>query len=632
MGTRFFRVGLVLVLFGVLGLMAPIAQAAPEAPPANDNFANAIVIYGSENSQLGTNLAATKEAGEPNHAGNAGGESIWYQWTAPSTGGFLFSTFATNFDTVLGVYTGASVSALTEVASNDDCWDTSTSCLVLYASEGVTYRIAIDGFNGASGPIQLGWAVSPPNDDFANAEIISGESGTVDGTTAWATREPGEPNHGGGLGGSSVWYQWTAPQTMRVRFYPSRISRPLFGIYTGNSVNALSKVTNGSICGAPEWEPSYCVFNAIGGTTYHIAIDQPANYYPDFSLDWGIPPGNDDFENAQVLTGATGTVNGSNVYATQQPGELTSNNNILRFSVWYAWTAPADNWIRFDTAGSDATTYIQVYTGSHLEEVEEPPHIDGCVPDPDPCLRFFATAGTKYLLVLENDQGNALTLNWRPLASPANDDFADAQVFNGNSAEVAGTTIEATSEAEEPDHNGYDGEASVWYEWTAPKDGRARLDAIADFGIAVAVYTGNSINALTEVQSSDEPFNFEMTQGTTYAIAVDGYSPDQVGPFTLKLNCPVTGKPKLSNPGNGSIVTGKKAILSWQETDCASHYEVMVHESSKMGPVISQNKNLDATQFTARKLKAGQTYYWQVKACSAFQCKASAWRSFTVKN
>jgi len=46
---------------------------------------------------------ATKEPGEPAHAGNDGGASIWYSWTAPSTGNVTITTEGSSFDTLLGV-------------------------------------------------------------------------------------------------------------------------------------------------------------------------------------------------------------------------------------------------------------------------------------------------------------------------------------------------------------------------------------------------------------------------------------------------------------------------------------------------------------------------------------------------
>src|ERR1017187_1063088 len=90
------------------------------AQPANDMFANRIVITGTSIVVTGSSVGATRETGEPYHAGNTGGASVWWSWTAPSVGTVTISTAGSSFDTVLGVYTGSSVSALMEVASNDD--------------------------------------------------------------------------------------------------------------------------------------------------------------------------------------------------------------------------------------------------------------------------------------------------------------------------------------------------------------------------------------------------------------------------------------------------------------------------------------------------------------------------------
>ena len=98
-----------------------IAAAPALAAPANDNFADAQVANtGDTNPTSGSNVDATKEAGEPNHAGDAGGASVWYRWTAPSSGAATVDTCDSSFDTLLGVYTGDSVSSLTPVGSSDD--------------------------------------------------------------------------------------------------------------------------------------------------------------------------------------------------------------------------------------------------------------------------------------------------------------------------------------------------------------------------------------------------------------------------------------------------------------------------------------------------------------------------------
>src|SRR5713226_3675560 len=94
--------------------------------PGNDQFNSRILLTGTNLSVTGSNIGATKQNGEPNHAGNVGGASVWWSWAAPTNGDLTITTDGsvhsdgTPLDTLLGVYTGATVSHLSLVASNDD--------------------------------------------------------------------------------------------------------------------------------------------------------------------------------------------------------------------------------------------------------------------------------------------------------------------------------------------------------------------------------------------------------------------------------------------------------------------------------------------------------------------------------
>ena len=131
-----------------------VADQTPQAPP-NDNFASSITLTGSTISAGGTNVLATKEAGEPNHGGSPGGKSVWWSWTAPSSGDVAINTDGSNFATLLGVYTGSSVNALTPVVPSGGRPARLTTSFSFAATAGVTYRLAVDGVDGASGTIQL---------------------------------------------------------------------------------------------------------------------------------------------------------------------------------------------------------------------------------------------------------------------------------------------------------------------------------------------------------------------------------------------------------------------------------------------------------------------------------------------
>jgi hypothetical protein len=67
------------------------------------------------------------------------------------------STAGSNFDTVMVIYTGQSVDALTVIEENDDYAypDIRTSQVTFDVVPGATYRIAVDGFDGATGSINL---------------------------------------------------------------------------------------------------------------------------------------------------------------------------------------------------------------------------------------------------------------------------------------------------------------------------------------------------------------------------------------------------------------------------------------------------------------------------------------------
>ena len=136
-------------------------------PPDNDNFTSAQTITGCSGSVNGTNVSSTKESGEPDHASNGGTHSVWYQWQAPATSSITITTAGSNYDTVLGVYTGSAVNALSLIGQNDDLdsGNVVSSSVTFNATSGVFYRIAVAGFNNQSsggdvGSITLNWNVS----------------------------------------------------------------------------------------------------------------------------------------------------------------------------------------------------------------------------------------------------------------------------------------------------------------------------------------------------------------------------------------------------------------------------------------------------------------------------------------
>jgi hypothetical protein len=127
-------------------------RVAGPVSSANDQFANRITLSGRTTATLGSNVGASKEAGEPNHVGNVGGKSVWWTWIAPANGPVTISTCGSDFDTLLAVYTGSAVNALTPVpgAANDDFCGVQSQ-VGFTAVAGTAYQIAVDGYNASTG-------------------------------------------------------------------------------------------------------------------------------------------------------------------------------------------------------------------------------------------------------------------------------------------------------------------------------------------------------------------------------------------------------------------------------------------------------------------------------------------------
>ena len=138
-----------------------IADAAgiPARPP-NDDFANAQALSGFSASADGTNVGATLQSGDPTTVATRNtSHTVWYSWNAPFSGPVEMNTCASNYDTLLGVYTGSVLGSLSEVAANDDaseCGGSGRASKVTFnATNGTTYRILVDGFNGQQGTFTL---------------------------------------------------------------------------------------------------------------------------------------------------------------------------------------------------------------------------------------------------------------------------------------------------------------------------------------------------------------------------------------------------------------------------------------------------------------------------------------------
>jgi hypothetical protein len=135
-------------------------EATP--PPPNDAFADAIRLgehfYEVNQSPFeepnddeyfieqkpGYNWGATKQAGEPDHAGDPGGASVWYAWTPTRSGEVSISLQGMGGPKLLALYEGSALANLMPLSSVSAPIESVKAPVIA----GHEYRIAVDGVQG----------------------------------------------------------------------------------------------------------------------------------------------------------------------------------------------------------------------------------------------------------------------------------------------------------------------------------------------------------------------------------------------------------------------------------------------------------------------------------------------------
>jgi hypothetical protein len=110
---------------------------------------------------------------------------------------------------------------------------------------------------------------------------------------------------------------------------------------------------------------------------------------------------------------------------------------------------------------------------------------------------------------------------------PSNDGFEQAAPLGEPPVAVPGTVAGATREPDEPRHARAESPETVWYVYRPSQSSTIAVDTCeATFDTVLAVYTGSSLNGLSEVGSNDDlcrlgsRVRFAATAGETYRIAV----------------------------------------------------------------------------------------------------------------
>ena len=188
----------------------------------NDDFGAPTTLAGNAGSQLVSTVGATTDAADP----NAVAQSVWIAWTPTTSGLGVISLDRCCAE--LRAFTGSSLGALTEVVAS------SGNQVQFAAQAGTTYRLEL-GNAGEFGS-RLSWLVAtkPANDDFASAQNLGTDAGTVAFSTFAATNDPNEPD----VYNASVWFTWTPTASGGAAFDLGPCCSAYAFIYEGNAIDA----------------------------------------------------------------------------------------------------------------------------------------------------------------------------------------------------------------------------------------------------------------------------------------------------------------------------------------------------------------------------------------------------------
>ena len=235
------------------------------------------------------------------------------------------------------------------------------------------------------------------------------------------------------------------------------------------------------------------------------------------------PPTNDAFADAATLGSIPTSVSVDLTEATVEGGEPGGGCWQPARSAWYAVTPSSDVLARMTTSGPFdrvVNVYRDAGTGiGGLGFIACAYSWNEIVTDLDGGQTYYIQVGAPAF-----SPGGVVGLDVSVIAPPANDDFADAFTVGplpyNNGVDNRAATLEP-GEPTQPSGASSPLTRTTWYTLTATETGSVQIDALCcGFGRNISVYTGGSVDALTEVPvtRSDLRVIFMATAGTVYRI------------------------------------------------------------------------------------------------------------------
>jgi len=325
----------------------------------------------------------------------------WYQFTAPNTGRYTFTTCGSSFDTYLHIYNrGANNVRGTIVSTCDDCGPCGLRTVLtgIQLTGGANYWVVVDGFSSSRGNYRLAVTCAgtaaptaptvPPVSAVGNGGVVAcNQVATGDTRTGTNTVGHAAPEH---------WWSFIAPTQGTYTFDSCGSSYDTYvHVYNrlpNNSVGQLLRTCDD--CGPCGLRTVLNV--GLNPGTYYIVMDGFSRGAGSYRLRVSCPT--NAFTVATLSCGATVTGNTANNQGGSTVGHAAPED-------YYRLAAPYNGIYTFNTCGSGFDTFVHVYeAGSTSTNTTILGNVAATCDDCGPCglrtvLSTFLAAGNYFVIV-----------------------------------------------------------------------------------------------------------------------------------------------------------------------------------------------------------------------------------------
>ena len=564
----------------------------------NDVFSQPKVLNSLVNALTDSNVGATNELNEQTTYGTTSATK-WFKFTPSITSSITIDLSGSSFDTVLGVYTGSSVSQLSLIAKDDDGGDGSTSKLTFNATAEESYKIQVGSYGDSTGSIRLTWGTDttcsfayPSNDDILNALRISGSGIDCINTSRGATTNSGEPFDFST--GYSIWYVVKPTQSTTLTL---DLSGSDFDTYL--SVHRTSALT------PLDWSElttvAYDDDSGDGLTSRISELPVSADYWYYVRVS--------GYRSASGNSKLTWTVNERPAEPTNVTASAGDSSAII------SWDAPSSS------GGSPIASYEVISTFGNYS----------CATSNQSCTISNMVYGEySFTVTAMNaiDRGPASSPSNPVIVGNGNDAKANAQPLN--QALAYGSNQYATAEPDEPNHGNSSAGKSMWYSLSVSALTQMTIETFGSaFDTLLEVYVTDGRDGfagLSEITTNDDDPNgqdgssrvsWTASPSAHYLIVVDSYvDPNNAGPHVGTFNLRKTAEHIVlpSKVRNVKVsIDDTSANITW-EKPTSGYTAITSYSVSAVGTSLGCTSSVSRMRCKIDGLLAGKSYSFKVRA------------------